>query len=126
MVAQVIENLIGRTILDFIRKVVNIKDSEIITDEHHGYRQFAAMMKHEVINHQEQYVEGDKHTNTIEDFWSLLKKAFYGSHHHYSVEYTPLYVFERCYVYNNRNLETMFWKFINQSMLLPNKDTSYA
>ena len=39
-----------------------------------------------------------------------------------SVEYTPLYVFERCYVYNNRYLETMFWKFINNSMILPSKE----
>lgn len=83
VVAQVVENLTGRTILQFIRKVVNIQESELMTDEYHGYRQFAAMMKHEVINHEVQYVEGDKHTNTIEGFWSLLKRAWYGSHHHY-------------------------------------------
>ena len=116
VVAQVVENLTGRTILDFIKKVVNIKESELMTDEYHGYRQFAAMMKHEVINHQAQYVEGDKHTNTIEGFWSLLKKAFYGTHHHYTVEYTPLYIAERCYVYNNRHLDTIFWKFVNGSI----------
>ena len=87
-----------------------------MTDEYHGYRQFASMMKHEVINHQVQYVEGDKHTNTIEGFWSLLKKAFYGTHHHYTIEYTPLYIAERCYVYNNRHLDTIFWRFINSSM----------
>ena len=124
VVAQVVENLTGRTILDFIKKVVNIKESELMTDEHHGYRQFASMMKHEVINHQVQYVEGDRHTNTIEGFWSLLKKAFYGSHHHYTVEYTPLYIAERCYVYNNRHLDTIFWKFINGSMRLPNKEAT--
>ena len=118
VVAQVVENLTGRTILRFIRKVVNIKESELMTDEYHGYRQFAAIMKHEVINHQEQYVEGDKHTNTIEGFWSLLKRAWYGSHHHYQTAYTPLYVAERCYVYNNRHRETIFWKFINGSMAL--------
>ena len=82
-----------------------------MTDEYHGYRQFASMMKHEVINHQEQYVEGDKHTNTIEGFWSLLKRAWYGSHHNYTTGYTPLYVAERCYVYNNRHLYTIFSKF---------------
>ena len=115
VVAQVVENLTGRTILDFIRKVVNIKKSELMTDEYHGYRQFAAMMKHEVINHQLQYVEGDKHTNTIEGFWSLLKRAWYGSHHHYQTAYTPLYVAERCYVYNCRNLEeSIFNKFIGE------------
>ena len=118
VVAQVVENLTGRTILRFIRKVVNIKESELMTDEYHGYRQFAAIMKHEVINHQEQYVEGDKHTNTIEGFWSILKRAWYGSHHHYQTAYTPLYVAERCYVYNNRHRETIFWKFINGSMAL--------
>lgn len=116
VVAQVVENLTGRTILNFIKKVVNIKESELMTDEYHGYRQFASMMKHEVINHQVQYVEGDKHTNTIEGFWSLLKKAWYGTHHHYTIEYTPLYIAERCYVYNNRHLETIFWKFINNAM----------
>ena len=116
VVAQVVENLTGRTILDFIRKVVNIKESELMTDEYRGYQQFASMMKHEVINHQVQYVEGDKHTNTIEGFWGLLKKAFYGTHHCHTTEYTPLYVAERCYVYNNRHLETIFWKFINGSM----------
>ena len=115
VVAQVVENLTGRTILDFIRKVVNIKKSELMTDEYHGYRQFAAMMKHEVINHQLQYLEGDKHTNTIEGFWSLLKRAWYGSHHHYQTAYTPLYVAERCYVYNCRNLEeSIFNKFIGE------------
>lgn len=124
VVAKVINNISGRTILDFIKSVVNIKESELITDELPAYRQFATQMRHEVINHQEQYVEGDKHTNTIEGFWSLLKKAFYGSHHHYSVKYTPLYLFERCYVYNNRHLETMFWKFINNSMSLPSKETT--
>ena len=118
VVAQVVENLTGRTILDFIRKVVNIKDSELMTDEYHGYRQFAAMMKHEVINHQEQYVEGDKHTNTIEGFWSLLKQAWYGQHHHYSVGYTLLYVAERCYVYNCREIECIWTKFVNESMRL--------
>lgn len=76
----------------------------------------SSQLKHHVINHKEQYVDGDKHTNTIEGFWSLLKKAGYGTHHRYSVEYTPLYVAERCYVYNNRHLETTFWKFLKDSM----------
>ena len=121
VVAQVVENLTGRTILDFIKKVVNIKESELMTDEYHGYRQFASMMKHEVINHQAQYAEGDKHTNTIEGFWSMLKKAWYGTHHHYTVEYTPLYVAERCYVYNNRHLDTIFWRFISGSVKIPSE-----
>ena len=118
VVAQVAEKLTGRRILEFIRSVVNIKDSELMTDEFHAYYTIGREMKHHIVNHQEQLVDGDVHTNTIEGFWSLLKRAWYGSHHHYSVGYTPLYVAERCYVYNNRNLETIFWKFLNGSMKL--------
>ena len=38
-------------------------------------------MKHAVINHKVQFADGDTHTNTIEGFWSLLKRAWYGQHH---------------------------------------------
>ena len=116
VVAEVAKGLTGRDILEFIRRVVNIKESELMTDEYYAYNALSGQLKHHVINHQEQYVDGDKHTNTIEGFWSLLKRAWYGQHHHYSVGYTPLYVAERCYVYNNRNLECIFTKFVDDSM----------
>ena len=118
VIAEVAKGLTGRDILEFIRCVVNVKESELMTDEYHAYNALGSQMKHEVINHQEQYVDGDKHTNTIEGFWSLLKKAYYGTHHHYSTGYTPLYVHERCYVYNNRHRETIFWKFLNESVVM--------
>lgn len=119
VVAEVAKGLTGRHILEFIRRVVNVKESELMTDEYHAYNTLSSQMKHEVINHQEQYTDGDKHTNTIEGFWSLLKRAWYGQHHHYTIGFTPLYVAERCYVYNNRNLEDdggIFWKFISESV----------
>ena len=102
-------------ILDFIKRAVKIEDSELMTDEFHAYNLIGKEMKHHIVNHQEQYVDGDKHTNTIEGFWSLLKRAWYGSHHHYTTGFTPLYVAERCYVYNCRNLEeSIFNKFIGE------------
>ena len=116
VVAEVAKGLTGRDIMQFIQRVVNVKESELMTDEYHAYNALSSQLKHHVINHQEQYVDGDKHTNTIEGFWSLLKRAWYGQHHHYSVGYTPLYVAERCYVYNARNLECIFTKFIRDSM----------
>ena len=116
VVAEVAKGLTGRDILEFIRRVVNVKESELMTDEYHAYNALSNQLKHEVINHQEQYVDGDKHTNTIEGFWSLLKRAWYGSHHHYQAAYTPLYVAERCYLYNNRHRETIFWKFLKETV----------
>ena len=117
VVAQLAPNLTGRTILNFIKSFVNIKDSELITDEYHAYNLIGRELKHTIINHQEQFVDGDTHTNTIEGFWSLLKRAWYGSHHHYQTAYTPLYVAEGCYKYNFREMD-MFTKFIKESMAI--------
>ena len=116
VVAEVAKGLTGRAILEFILRVVNVKESELMTDEYHAYNALSSQLKHHVINHQEQYVDGDKHTNTVEGYFSLIKRAYYGQHHFYSLGYTPLYVAERCYVYNNRHRETIFWKFIGESM----------
>lgn len=118
VVAEVAEKLTGRRILEFIRRAVKIEDSELMTDEANLYHALGREMKHQIVNHQEQYVDGDVHTNTIEGFWSLLKRAWYGSHHHYTTGFTPLYVAERCYVYNYRDLDCMWTKFINESVLV--------
>jgi len=124
VVAQLATELTGRTILEFIRSVVNLKDSELMTDESRLYSQIGRELKHSVINHQVQFADGDKHTNTIEGFWSLLKRAWYGSHHHYQTGYTPLYVAERCYVYNYRNLDSIWTKFVNDSMKFPQRSVA--
>ena len=115
VVAQLAPNLVGRRILEFIRNVVNLKDSELITDELRAYELVGKEIKHAVINHSEQYADGETHTNTIEGFWSLFKRAWYGQHHHYQTAYTPLYVAEACYKYNYRETD-IFWKFLRESV----------
>ena len=65
-----------------------------------------------VINHSVRYADGETHTNTIEGFWSLLKRAWYGSHHHYSKSYTPLFVAEANWKYNHRKDEDGFGSFL--------------
>ena len=87
-----------------------------MTDQFKSYLTMGRFMRHHIINHKERYVDGNVHTNTIEGFWSLLKRAWYGTHHHYSVAYTPLYVVEACYKYNNRGDKDVFWKFLEGSI----------
>lgn len=116
VVAQLAPNLTGRTILDFIKKHVEMAESELITDEYSAYLAVGKEMKHAIVNHQVQFVDGDKHTNTIEGFWSLLKRAWFGQHHHYQTAYTPLYVAEACYKYNYRDMDSVFYKFVNESV----------
>lgn len=49
--------------------------SEVFSDALGSYRDLASDFAHGVIHHAEKYVEGQIHTNGIENFWSLLKRA---------------------------------------------------
>lgn len=59
---------------------------------------------HKVIDHAEAYVDGEVHTNGLENFWSLLKRAIKGTY--VSVESFHLfrYLDEQIYRYNERRL----------------------
>lgn len=87
-------------------------------DEYKGYRPVKRVLKHDVVHHAKyQYVDEEDptiHTNTIEGFWSLLKRAWHGTHHHYSKKNAPLYVAEACYKYNNRGVRKLFDKFLKE------------
>ena len=94
---------------------MNLNDSELITDEYQTYNFVGRKLKHSVLYHKEQHVDGETYTNSIEGFWSLLKHDWYGQHHYYQTGYTPLYVAEVCYKYNSPETD-MFWKFLRESM----------
>ena len=106
--AQVATDLSGRGVMTFIRENVNPLASMLITDEYRAYRAVRRFMPHAVINHSVRYADGDTHTNTIEGFWGLLKRAWYGVHHRYSTDYMPLYVAEACWKYNHRSVSDGF------------------
>ena len=113
VVAQPQDDLSGKGILNFIMNSIKPDESVLITDEYQAYNATNNFVKREVIKHQERYVNGHIHTNTIEGFWGLLKRAWYGQHHHYRKQYLPLYVAEACYKYNQRKTENVFDHFIH-------------
>lgn len=90
------EILNGTTVEDiqnFVRGNVN-PDSTLYTDEHSGYKGMSEY-RHEVVNHSgKQYVRGKAHTNTIESFWSLLKRGHYGIFHTISQKHLHRYLAE--------------------------------
>lgn len=86
----------------FISKHVDLASSLLVTDEFTGYNRVGSKMLHASVNHATQYVDGLIHTNTMEGFWALVKRAWYGQHHHYSRKYADLYIWEACYKYNAR------------------------
>ena len=51
---------------------------------------------------------GAVHTNTIEGFWSILKRGVVGTYHKVSRKYLPLYVAEFAFRYNNRKNADIF------------------
>ena len=114
VVARVATDLTSRSILNFVKENVTPEGSTLITDEYQAYNAVRPTMDHKVIKHKEQFVDGDTHTNTIEGFWSLLKRAWYGQHHHYRKQYTPLYVAEACWKYNHRKTKNMFDVFLRE------------
>lgn len=92
----------------FIARYVDRAGTLLITDEFSGYNRVSEHMLHSVITHARSYADGQVHTNTIESFWALIKRSWYGSHHHYSRKYMPLYIAETCYKYNRRSSTTAF------------------
>ena len=52
-----------------------------------------------------QFVDGDKHTNTIEGFWAQLKRAIFGIYHFVSAKYLQRYVDEAVFRYNSRVMD---------------------
>ena len=74
----------------------------IFTDELKSYEGLEDDYQHAVINHAVEYVNGNVHTNTMENFWSLLKRGLHGTY--ISVEPFHLfrYIDEQAFRYNNR------------------------
>jgi transposase-like protein len=92
------------------REMVDINHALLTTDEHAGYNGLNKFVAHRTINHSKAYSERDlfsdqfgaTHTNTIESFWAILKRAILGQYHHISRKYLALYMREISYRYNMR------------------------
>jgi transposase-like protein len=82
VVARVINSVDTRTLARFINEAISHKVSLISTDDHRGYRGLDASFPHGMVHHGAgEYVYGAIHTNTIEGFWSMVKRGIMGSFH---------------------------------------------
>jgi hypothetical protein len=81
------------------------KGSTIMTDEMNAYVQLNDQYQHFAITHSEhKYVNGLVHTNTIEGFWSLLKRGIIGIYHSVTYKHLNHYCDEFSYRYNTRKI----------------------
>ena len=94
----------------FLRAVIADEAEAIYTDDFTAYDGIAdGDTRHETVNHsRKQWVQGDVHTQTMEDVWSLFKRSVIGSYHHLSVKHLQAYLDELSFRYNNRQNEYLF------------------
>jgi len=90
-----------------LRKIIkkNVKvGTRIITDDYTSYHRIDELgYKHDIIRHSDYiYVLDDIHTNTIEGFWSQLKRSLRGTHHSISPAHLQSYLDEFVWKYNRR------------------------
>lgn len=77
--------------------------AEVFTDALKSYDGLSDEYLHQVVDHAEKYVDGKIHTNGMENFWSLLKRAIKGTY----VSVQPFHLFryldEQAFRFNKRN-----------------------
>lgn len=101
--AKAVDNVKAETLS---REIINrVKTSaKLYTDEWIGYKGLERVYDHNIVKHnQNEYVNGKIYTNTIEGFWSLLKRGIIGIYHFISKKHLQKYVDEFVFRYNTRN-----------------------
>src|SRR6266540_282024 len=101
--SQRVANVTGRELKSVIRKHVD-PSATIVTDAFKSYAglgpEYAA---HQVVNHaDDEWTRGEWHTNTAENFFSILKRGIDGVYHHVRVAHLPRYLSEFDFRYNKR------------------------
>jgi len=81
------------------------QEATLISDQSRAYNKMHKFYDHKRVDHSaKQYVNGIAHTNTIEGFWSQLKRGIDGIYHWVSVKHLGAYAHEFAYRYNTRKI----------------------
>ncbi|HVZ83648.1 MAG TPA: IS1595 family transposase [Terracidiphilus sp.] len=100
--AQVVPNVTRKALSDMIVDSVE-KGGKIYSDAFPAYKSLPTLeFVHETVNHMQEYVHGDVHTNGIENFWSLLKRGLKGTYVAVEPFHLDRYLDEQIFRFNNR------------------------
>lgn len=114
--AKVIPNTKRETLQNEILK--NVKyGSKVYTDEAVSYNRTGWHYIHDTVNHAECYVKGQVHTNSLENFWSLMKRNLSGTYVAVEPFHLDRYLDEQLFRFNNRintSDEQRFRKVVGQ------------
>jgi hypothetical protein len=114
VVCQMIENTSADTLSTFVEQTVADKVTLVATDSYKGYADLRHFYPHQIVDHKSgEYVRGEVHTQSIESFWSLLKRGIVGTFHNVSREHLPLYLNEFTFRHNERKNPDIFARLIS-------------
>ena len=86
---------------EILKQVVPV--GTVYTDQHSGYEGLkAAHFIHKTVNHLQEYVRGDIHTQGIENFWALLKRSLNGTYVAVEPFHLEAYADEQAFRYTHR------------------------
>jgi len=114
--AMATPDVTSERVLGLVREHI-LPESTVFTDEYVIYDRVGIRVEeHKRISHSAKvWVMGDVHTNTIEGFWSLVKRGIGGVYHQVSHKFLQKYLDEYSFRYNHRfDLEPMFLTFLRQ------------
>ena len=102
--AKVVEHTDAATLVPFVEEHA-AEGATVYTDDASAYRRIE---NHESVKHSgSEYVRGDVHTNGVESFWSMLKRAHNGIYHKMSPKHLNRYVQEFAGRHNLRDVDTL-------------------
>ncbi len=110
IIAKSVANVNSNTLIPMMTSNIAC-NSTVYTDEYRGYAKVKYAFTHFKVDHAKgKYVINNAHTNTIENFWSLLKRSIIGIYHKVSPKHIDRYIAEASFRYNNRD-KNAFEKF---------------
>ncbi|MDA1280547.1 MAG: IS1595 family transposase [Chloroflexi bacterium] len=117
VVAEIVPDVKAKTLVPIVQAQVKPSVATVHTDELHSCDRLSELgYTHDRVKHSSNvYVIGTSHTNTIEGFWSLVKRGIDGVYHSVSRKYMQSYLDEYSFRYNHRaDEQAMFVSVMSQ------------
>ena len=123
--AKVVPNVRRETLQAEILKNIHY-GSKVFTDEAVTYKSLNWEYIHKTVNHAETYVNGQVHTNSLENFWSLMKRNLRGTYVAVEPFHLDRYIDEQVFRFNNRQNKTDADRFKKLLSQIVGKRLTYA
>lgn len=102
VVAKVVNDTKRKSLIPHIEKHIE-RGSIVFSDSLMSYRTLDKLYTHEMVDHNHnEFVRGYAHTNSIENFWGILKRSVRGTYINITHRHTDNYVAESVFRFNNR------------------------